>query len=73
MSWAELGVELKDPLQGLVDFRTYLDGQEAYLCWKLGEDEISWWHPLDGGFDARQSLMQHSTESELGSDQTEES
>ncbi len=36
-----LGVEMKDPVAGLVDFLTQIDGREAYLCWKLGEGEIA--------------------------------
>ncbi len=52
----QIGVELKDPFEGLVDFRTLIDGREAFLCWKLGEGEIRWWHELDAGFSGRQSL-----------------
>ena len=36
----QLGIELKDPVKGLVDFFTIINGKEAYLCWKLGEEEI---------------------------------
>ncbi len=56
----ELGVELKDPVMGLVDFRTLFEGREVYLCWKLGEDEITHWHELDSGFQGRQSLLEES-------------
>jgi len=55
---AELGVELKDPLSGLVDFRTLVDGREAYLCWKLDEAEILWWHELDSGFSGRRPVSE---------------
>ena len=57
----ELGIELKDPVVGLVDFRTRIGGREAYLCWKLGEAEIAWWHDLDSGYKGRQSLMQETS------------
>ena len=50
------GCELKDIDQGLVDFRTVMDGREVYLCWKLGEDAIAWWHELDTGFGGRKPL-----------------
>uniref|UniRef100_A0A7C4LPL5 DUF2203 family protein n=1 Tax=Schlesneria paludicola TaxID=360056 RepID=A0A7C4LPL5_9PLAN len=52
----DLGVELKDPVEGLVDFPTTIDGQAAYLCWKLGEVEVGYWHSLDSGFAGRQPL-----------------
>ena len=51
-----LGCELKDIEQGLVDFRTVMEGREVYLCWKLGEPGIAWWHELETGFADRQPL-----------------
>ncbi|MBT6155483.1 MAG: DUF2203 domain-containing protein [Planctomycetaceae bacterium] len=56
----DLGCELKDFHTGLIDFLTLVDGREAYLCWKLGEDEIAYWHELDAGFEGRQSLLEES-------------
>ena len=55
---SELGVELKDPLSGLVDFRTLVEGREAYLCWRLEEDEIGWWHDLDAGVSGRRPVSE---------------
>lgn len=52
-----LGVELKDPVIGLVDFWSRMDGRDVLLCWKLGEEEIGYWHELDAGFGGRQMLM----------------
>ena len=52
----ELGCEVKDIDQGLVDFRTERDGREVYLCWKLGEPVVRWWHELDAGFAGRRPL-----------------
>jgi hypothetical protein len=51
-----LGVELKDPSTGLIDFRARRQGRIVYLCWKLGEARIDWWHELDAGFAGRQRL-----------------
>ena len=51
-----LGVEVKDPLTGLIDFRTLRGGQEVYLCWRLGELDIAWWHDLDSGIRGRRRL-----------------
>lgn len=47
------GVELKDPLTGLIDFQHERDGRVVYLCWKLGEARIEWWHELDTGLAGR--------------------
>ncbi|MCH2130900.1 MAG: DUF2203 domain-containing protein [Pirellulaceae bacterium] len=52
----ELGVEPKGAAEGLVDFPTMLDGRLAYLCWKVGEPEVLFWHELDAGFAGRQPL-----------------
>jgi hypothetical protein len=51
-----LGVEFKDAGKGLVDFPTVIDGKDAFLCWRLGESEVGYWHPLDGGYLSRRSL-----------------
>lgn len=52
-----LGVEVKDPATGLVDFRTTRRGREVYLCWRLGEpDRILYWHDLEAGFAGRKAL-----------------
>jgi len=52
----EMGCELKDIDQGLIDFRAEREGREVYLCWKLGEPDIRWWHDLESGFAGRQPL-----------------
>jgi hypothetical protein len=55
---AELGAEVKDIDNGLIDFRTDRNGEEVYLCWRLGEgDRIAWWHTLEGGFRGRRPLV----------------
>jgi hypothetical protein len=48
------GCELKDPETGLIDFLGLRDGHEIYLCWRLGEDRIHYWHELHTGFAGRQ-------------------
>jgi hypothetical protein len=52
----EAGIVVRDIDRGLVDFPAIIDGREVYLCWELGEDEISWWHELDAGYRGRQPL-----------------
>ena len=53
----KLGVELKGPLDGLCDFYSILDGREVYLCWRLGEPEVAYWHELNAGIIGRQPLI----------------
>ena len=53
-----IGVELKDPLMGLVDFRSMMDGREVFLCWRHGENEVEFWHELDAGYSGRHSLLE---------------
>jgi hypothetical protein len=50
------GCYLKDLESGLVDFPTLWEGREVYLCWKLGESEVSHWHEVEAGFAGRRSL-----------------
>jgi hypothetical protein len=52
----QLGVEPKGGLDGLVDFPALMDGREVYLCWRLGEPEILFWHDIHAGFAGRQPL-----------------
>ncbi|MBA2446440.1 MAG: DUF2203 domain-containing protein [Chloroflexi bacterium] len=52
----ELGVELKDPSSGLIDFPSLREGRVVYLCWRLGEPAIEYWHDIDTGFAGRQRL-----------------
>ncbi len=42
---------------GLVDFHSRLDGRDIFFCWKLGEDEIAYWHERAGGFAGRQEVV----------------
>ena len=51
-----LDCELKDIERGLVDFPSLREGREVYLCWRLGEPEVAFWHELDAGFGGRQPL-----------------
>jgi hypothetical protein len=51
-----IGAQVKDLDTGLIDFPTLRDGEEALLCWQVGEDEIGWWHGTDEGFAGRRPL-----------------
>jgi len=52
----EMGCLIKDLNTGLVDFPTLYRGQEVYLCWRLGEAEIGWWHGTEEGFAGRKPI-----------------
>jgi hypothetical protein len=52
----DLGVELKGFDQGLADFPSEMDGRLVYLCWKLGEERVMYWHEIEAGFAGRQLL-----------------
>src|SRR5581483_1742750 len=49
----QIGCLVKDLDIGLIDFPTLYQGQEVYLCWKLGEAGIQFWHGVDEGFRGR--------------------
>ena len=51
-----VGCTFKGLDDGLVDFLSSRDGRDIFLCWKLGESEITHWHELDAGFAGRQIL-----------------
>lgn len=51
-----LGVDFKGFDLGLVDFPAEIDGRRVYLCWKLGEESVEYWHDVDAGFAGRQKL-----------------
>ena len=49
----ELGILVKDLDLGLCDFPHLRDGRVVYLCWKLGEQEVRWWHETTTGYKNR--------------------
>lgn len=52
----KMGVLVKDLDSGLVDFLSLRDGREVFLCWRMGEADIRYWHELDAGFAGRQPV-----------------
>jgi hypothetical protein len=54
----ELGATLRDIETGLIDFPALAGGRQIWLCWRLGEGPIEWWHELSTGFGGRLSLAE---------------
>jgi hypothetical protein len=52
-----LGITLRDIESGLIDFPALANGRQIWLCWRLGEDDIGWWHELSEGFSGRRELI----------------
>jgi hypothetical protein len=52
----ETGCLIKDLEVGLLDFPALIDNEEVYLCWRLGEDRIRFYHRQDEGFAGRKPL-----------------
>jgi hypothetical protein len=50
------GALIKDLDQGLLDFPALREGEEILLCWRVGEDQIRYWHGVDEGFAGRKPL-----------------
>jgi hypothetical protein len=41
---------------GLLDFPTTWHGRWVFLCWRLGEPQVAWWHELDAGYQGREPI-----------------
>jgi hypothetical protein len=55
---AALGCVIKDVELGLVDWPAWHDGRAVWLCWRLGEPEVGFWHDLDAGFAGRRPVAE---------------
>ena len=60
----QTGCLVKDLDSGLVDFPSLREGEEVYLCWKLGEAHIGYWHGIEEGFAGRKPLDDSQSEDE---------
>ena len=53
---ADRGILLRDPETGLIDFPAEREGMRVFLCWRLGEDSVAWYHGEQTGFSGRKPL-----------------
>lgn len=54
----QIGVQLKDPHRGLVDFPAFYLGREVLLCWQADEATITHWHEIDSGYAGRREIAE---------------
>jgi uncharacterized protein DUF2203 len=52
----EMEIVVRDLERGLIDFPSLRDGEEIYLCWEEGEEEIGFWHDPESGYGGRRPL-----------------
>jgi len=52
------GITLRDIQAGLIDFPALVAGRQVWLCWRLGEDDVAWWHELSTGVAGRRPLAE---------------
>ena len=52
----EMGAEMRDWAEGIIDFPCLRDGREIQLCWRHGESEITHWHHTDQACSARLAI-----------------
>lgn len=52
----QLGVVVRDPGDGLLDFPAVRDGERIYLCWRYPEQRVAYWHPVHAGYSGRRPL-----------------
>ena len=62
----DFGCVIKDLDVGLVDFPTLFHGREVYLCWRMGEPGIGYWHGVDEGFAGRKQIDRDFLENHQG-------
>jgi hypothetical protein len=61
-----MGVLIKDLDSGLLDFPTLFRGEEVYLCWRMGERDIDFWHGVNEGFRGRRPIDKNFVDNHRG-------
>ncbi len=53
------GILVKSVDEGLIDLpHIRRSGEEVFLCYKLGEEDILFWHPVEAGFAGRRTITE---------------
>jgi hypothetical protein len=52
----ERDIVLRDPETGQIAFPSQRDGEPVFLCWRMGEDRVGFWHGPESGFAGRRPL-----------------
>ena len=53
---------------GLVDFPGFIDGELVYLCWQVGEQDVTWYHRVEAGYRGRTHIPAEYLAAEAESD-----
>jgi len=53
----DFGCVIKDIEIGIIDFYSRFEGRDIFLCWKLGEKTIKFWHEIDSGYEGRKPIF----------------
>ena len=53
----DMGCLIKDIEIGLVDFYSKFENKDIFLCWKIGEKRIKFWHEVDSGYNGRRRIL----------------
>jgi hypothetical protein len=56
VAFQSLGVVMKDINHGVVDFYGLKDGRLIFLCWRMGERAIGFWHEINSGMVGRRPV-----------------
>ena len=56
LEFARREIQLKSLDRGLVDVPAIIDGREVFLCWEQDEEDVEFWHELDGGYAGRERV-----------------
>ena len=61
----QLGCVMEDVERGIVDFPSYRNGEFILLCFRLGEESIEFWHPINGSYENRNAIEEEFSLSSL--------